>query len=266
MMTQKKKNIIALLFCSALLAACGGSDKAEPIAFEETATEKATPLTNDNDAPQCQLSLKVAYAKTGNANTDKAVNNAIERELFGMEGMDMKAAADSFANQYAADYRKSLAPLYRADRNDKEKRSWYEYKYTVKTETAEGRKGVTVYKADIDYYEGGAHGVSLQTIFNFDNATGRRLALGDIFVPGSDKRLAEKLLEALEDKTGKKGIEELKAEGYLCTTDIYAPQNFIIGDDAITFVYNAYEIAPYDKGRIELTIDYDDLDILKKDF
>lgn len=264
-MIKLKKAILALLFCPTLFAACG-NDSAEPIVFEDASMERTTQLTNDGDAPRCQLSLKLQYAKTGNANTDKAVNNTIERELFGMEGLDMKAAADSFANQYVADYRKSLAPLYRADRNDKEKRSWYEYKYSIKTETIEGRKGVTVYKADIDYYEGGAHGVSLQTIFNFDNATGRRMTLADIFVPGSDKRLAEELLKALEDKTDKHGIEELKADGYLCTTDIYAPQNFIIGDDAITFIYNAYEIAPYDKGRIELTIDYDDLDILKKDF
>lgn len=33
--------------------------------------------------------------------------------------------------------------------------------------------------------------------------------------------------------------------------DIYAPQNFILGDDEITFIYNPYEIAPCDKGNTE---------------
>jgi hypothetical protein len=46
--------------------------------------------------------------------------------------------------------------------------------------------------------------------------------------------------------------------------DIYAPQNFILDDDEIIFIYNPYEIAPYDKGNTELTLSYSQLkEILK---
>lgn len=253
---------LILLALTATLAACGGGDGDNNVSFEKAHVEKTVPLTSDSDSPQCKTNLSVHFAKTGDAKRDSAINNTIEKELFGMEGMTVKTAIDSFASQYAADYKKSLAPLYRADRADKSKQAWYEYKYTVATETKAGKKGVTVYIADIDYYEGGAHGVSLRTIINFDNATGRRLNVNDVFVPGHEKRLNELLLKALEIKTDKQGIDELKADGYLCTTDIYAPQNFILGDDGVTFVYNAYEIAPYEKGRTELTIDYYDLENL----
>lgn len=247
---------------SATLIACGGDGDDKNVSFEKAKAEKTVALTSDNDSPQCKANLSVDFAKTGNAKRDSAINSTIERELFGMDNLTVKAAADSFVNQYTEDYKKSLTPLYRADRSDKNKRAWYEYKYNVTTETKAGKEGVTVYIVNIDYYEGGAHGVNIRTILNFDNATGRRLTINDVFVPGHEKRLNEMLLKALEDKTDKKGIEELKADGYLCTTDIYAPQNFILGDNGVTFVYNAYEIAPYEKGLTELTIDYDDLEEL----
>lgn len=250
-----------------MTVSCGNSEKSnEKIDFERCTISKTTMLSDENNSPKCKVDIAVDFAQTGNSNIDKAVNADIEKELFNMENLTIKAAADSFTNQYARDYKKNLTPLYREDRTDKTKKAWYEYTYRIKTEADEGRSGITVYKADIEYYEGGAHGVSIQMIMNFNNETGRRMNLKDVFVPGSDKRLSDILLRALEDKTGKKTIDELQADGYLCTTNIYAPRNFILGKDAITFVYNTYEIAPYEKGRTELTVSYDDVkDLLVKD-
>lgn len=254
------------LFALALLTACGCDEKGQGITFAKATTERCVSLTKDNNSPKCQINLSINYAKTGNADIDNTINNAIELELFDMENISMEAAIDSFANQYTTDYTESLTSLYRTDRTDESKRSWYEYKYTIKTETEDGRKGITVLKADINYYEGGAHGISLFTTMNFDNSTGKRLTLKDVFVKGSDKRLNETLLKSLEEKTRKKGLDELQADGYLCTTDIYAPQNFVLGKSDITFIYNAYEIAPYERGRTELAIGYDELeDILVKE-
>jgi len=41
--------------------------------------------------------------------------------------------------------------------------------------------------------------------------------------------------------------------------DMFATENFILGSDGVTFIYNPYEIAPYAAGVIELTISNDDL-------
>ena len=43
-------------------------------------------------------------------------------------------------------------------------------------------------------------------------------------------------------------------------TDMFPSVNFVLGAEAITFIYNPYEIAPYEKGSIELTLDYGDID------
>ena len=99
---------------------------------------------------------------------------------------------------------------------------------------------------------------------NFDKATGRQMALADIFVPGYEQRLNELLLEALQEKTGTKNLDELHEEGYLYSMNIFAPENFVLGDDKLTFIYNPYELADYSKGKIELAIDYDDLEDIMK--
>ena len=71
-------------------------------------------------------------------------------------------------------------------------------------------------------------------------------------------------MEELKKLTKCKSLDELHEQDYLLTMDIYAPQNFILGDDEITFIYNPYEIAPYSKGNTELTLSYSQLSKLMK--
>ncbi len=84
---------------------------------------------------------------------------------------------------------------------------------------------------------------------------------------GAEKRLAEILQDKLEAAVGAADLNELKDKGYLNVTDMYAPQNFILGKSEITFIYNIYEIAPYEQGITKLSVSYSDLeDLLTKDF
>ena len=80
---------------------------------------------------------------------------------------------------------------------------------------------------------------------NFDNQTGELLTLSDLFVPGYRTALDEKLLEALLKQTEAKDLDDLHNKGYLYSMDMFVPENYIVGDDEVTFVYNPYEIAPY---------------------
>lgn len=247
----------------ACLASCG--DKGSQIDFDTVNVERKVALTKDADSPQCSVKMSIAYAKDSNGKVAKTINNAIQQKLFYAQGMTVKQAAEMFADKYTAEYVKSLAPLYREDRADTAKHAWYRYTYNVNTETRQGRDGVTLYIINLDYYEGGAHGVSQQTTINFDTKTGKAMTLADVFVPGYKARLNEALLKALEDKVGAKDVKELHDNDYLYSMDMFAPENFLLGDDGITFIYNIYEIAPYSKGKTELTLDYSDInDLLKK--
>ena len=237
-------------------AGCGGDGKEGAIDFETVSTEKTVGITAGQGAPQCKVQLQMAAAVESQGERAKAVNEAIAERLLDMEATSIRTAADSFANAYTESYRQNLAPLYREDQGDPQKRAWYEYHYNVTGETASGRRGVTVYKATVDYYEGGAHGVNQRIVMNFDNETGRLLTLADVFAPGYEQPLGELLLEKLLEKTDTKNVDELRERGFLYAMDMFPTENFVLGKDDITFIYNAYEIAPYDEGIIELTVDY----------
>ena len=254
-----------------LTAGCSKGENSGGMSFEKAQSEREVALAGGNDAPSCKVMLEVLYAKSGNAEADKAVNNAIEDRLFAMQNLTMQQAVDSFANSYTADYKQSLTPLYEVDKADPEKHAWYEYHYSVTTEVQQAEcealddKVVATVKANLDYFEGGAHGIEQQLVMNFDSETGKRLTLEDIFVPGYEHRLSELLLEKLMDQQDVKTLDELKAKDYLYTMDMFPSVNFIVNDDGLTFIYNPYEIAPYDKGRTEINVSFSEAEgILRK--
>ena len=247
------------------VVACG-SESNEAMDFAMLQVERVVSITNEENAPQCSVSLKMDTATWQQGGQARAVNAAIARELlFIDDSTSMKLAADSFASHYTASYRHDMAPFYREDRGDAEKRPWYEYHYDIEAHAKAGRNGTTVYEASIDYYEGGAHGISQLIVLNFDNLTGRQLTLADVLVPGYQQPLNELLLQKLMQLKGTDTIDQLREQGFLYSMDMFAPENFVLRHDGgITFVYNPYEIAPYSEGLIKLELDSDELQKLWK--
>lgn len=258
--------VILLTVASFLWVSCGHDDDKD-IAFSTVEVTKTVPLTGDKDSPKCTVNLKISYASDNKDTCSSKINTIICKELFDANGSDVPQSARAFADGYAANYKESMSKFYAADRSDSRRKPWYEYKYSMETSIEEGRKGIVVYTAKLDYYEGGAHGISQDFVFNFKKSTGQRVRLDDIFVQGAEKRLAEILQKKLEDATDASSLNDLKDKGYLNTTDMYASQNFILGKDDITFIYNIYEIAPYEQGVTRLSVSYSDLEeLLTKNF
>lgn len=259
---MKLKNNIVLAAFAAICFSCNSGEgilDTDVIDYEKTVL-----LTNDKNAPTCEIKLSLNEMK-GEANAVKAINNTITSKLFGITNMPMKAAADSFARQYASEYIRNMRPLYLKDKTDSNKRAWYMYRYNLTTKIKDGKDNCLVYSVFTDYYEGGTHGVSQHLVYNFSRDTGKMLTLDDIFVPGYKSRLNDILLKALIEDKNVKTLSQLKEKGYLYGVDIFTPENFIIGDDGITFIYNIYEIAPYSEGKTTLTISYPEVnDLLKR--
>lgn len=256
----------AMAFClmalSGGMASCSSESEAE-VDFAKTTIHRSAPLTKDAGSPACNININVAYAE-GTDSVAVKINNTIENMLFDMQGIGLKQAADSFASSYTRNYVSYLTPFYREDRNDPSKRSWYEYWYKIDTEASHEKPGLIAYMVTKEYYEGGSHSIKIQTATNFDCSTGDAVKLSDVFVPGYEQHLTDVLLRLLKEKTGATDINSLRDKGYLYSSDMFVSANFILGQDAITFIYNPYEIAPYELGATELTVDYDDIDNLLK--
>lgn len=241
-------------FAVLTFTACGSDGRDATLVFDSITVEKNVNIEDSKDAPQCHVRLEILQARNASNENGRLVNEAIVKKIFDMEQLSPKAAADSFANTYTRDYRKNLAPLYREDRADSDKHPWYEYRYIVTTEVNNDCHGITNYLITLDYYEGGAHGITQLLTLNFNNHSGRQMSLVDIYGPGYEQKLCDHLLNALLKKTGDKNLNELHHRGYLYSMDMFVSENYIIGDDKVTFIYNPYEIAPYSEGTIKLDI------------
>lgn len=253
------RNILAtavVLGTIMLCVGCGNDGKGGLIEFETVSAEKTVSITSEQGAPQCKVQIEIASAVESQGERAEAVNEAVAMRLLDVESASLRTAADSFANAYTKSYQRNFAPLYREDSGDPRKRKWYEYHYNVTSEVSNGRFGVTVYRATVDYYEGGAHGVNQRIVMNFDNETGRLLRLADVFAAGYEQPLSLLLTAKLLEKTDTKNVDELRQKGILYSMDMFPTENFVLDKDGITFIYNAYEIAPYEQGIIELNIDY----------
>ena len=177
---MRKINLFVLV--ALLLSACG-SDEDERIIFDTVTADKVVKLSNEENSPSCAVHLQIRYATEENGHKAEVVNSFILDKLLNLKDLDMQQAVDSFANGYTSSYIHNFLPLYNQDRADESKRSWYEYHYIITSETQGGRQNTSVLIADIDYYEGGAHGINQRQILNFSNETGALLSLQDIFVP-----------------------------------------------------------------------------------
>ena len=256
-----------LLTIILLLTGCQQVDE-NSVGFETFTADKTVALVpEEENSPMCKVSLKLQSATKESGHKGEVINHTVVERLFQMQEVSVKSAIERFAEDFTQTYKQTMLPLYNQDRNDTTKRAWYDFHYVISAETQKGSEKTVVYLATIDYYEGGAHGTNQLIIMNFEAKTGRLLTLQDIFIDGSEEQLNEILLNALIETKGVSSLSELKAKGYLVSLDIYAPENFIIGEETITFVYNPSDIAPYTEGGTQLIIPYTALEkILKNSF
>ena len=257
--------IITYTLAIFLLLACENKDGTNDISFETITADKTISLSNDEQAPSCRVHLKLESATSEAGHRGELINETIIKRFLDPHGeKDIATAAEKFITNYTDNYKKTMQPLYIEDRYDSSKRFWYEYHYILEATTQKGTTNTLTYLTTIDYYEGGAHSINQQQILNFDIRNGLLLTLNDIFVPGYEQPLKVLLLKALLSKTGCKDILELHHKGYLTSMDIFPTENFILGSETITFIYNPSEIASYAMGTTELIIPYSDLDKLMK--
>ncbi len=113
-------------------------------------------------------------------------------------------------------------------------------------------------------YTGGAHGLQVRKTFNF-NKQGQLLTITNLFNNGSEglpsfSRIVQNKLLKRENAQG-----DWIADGAGPKEENY--QSFIIGDDAVTVLFDQYQVAPYSDGQIDIIVPFDSLKgYLNKDF
>ena len=256
----------ALLAATIMATSCGGGTTKngsadDSLTFDSVKVDSTLSLTEDTAGPRCHVSLCLTFAQGKNA---ELINDSIIRsgilspDYFSItqEKITPQEAADSFVTRYLEAYKKDYGEMYKADPNHG---ASYNCEYLVKTYVMQDNDKYYTYVANIYNYGGGAHGNSIVVARNINAATGKIIALKDIFVPGYEQGLNDLIVKKLCEKYEVADLKGLQDKTVFMGIDVYAPDNFIIGDDDITFIYSPDEIASHAEGEIRVEISNDDL-------
>ena len=114
---------------------------------------------------------------------------------------------------------------------------------------------VLCYELEQYIYMGGAHGVNTRMFYNYDTESGRLLSESDIFCEGFEQPIARLLQNTLIEQSEEFHSRQDFLDAGFEFDSIRPNGNFALTDDAVTYLFNPYEIAPYVYGETEITLD-----------
>ena len=260
--------IAAVILC---IGACSGNKGATDLkgyAIDSIKADTTVYLDKGDGSPNCVLDLNIAYIKKGKHG--EMINDTLMRcgiltpDYLSLRSTKLspEEAVDSFIKRFAGEYKEEYGAMYRSDKTHA---SSYGYEYRVRTHVENNTDGVLTYIANIYMHGGGEYGVNQTKAFNFSLDTGRMISLNNFFVPGYENNLKEILTEQICEDFDADDIDGLKSQQLFCGIDVYIPENFILEDDYICFIYCESEIASRNMGEIRVCIDYSDIKHIMKE-
>ena len=265
-------NLTLVACLMTLVVGCQWVGNYDSSPYQHIFVEEEEHLTEDASSPFCDFSMDYTCLNEMDDSIAGVINRAIQGEFLGEDfaSLTPEVAVDSFKNVYLRDYRKEVGELYMADLDKSSSRdavpNWYAQTYSLVTFVEEGRGGTVNATANYFVDMGGAHPNQWSRWMNFDFATGALLTKEEVFLPESTKEIETILLNKLllhqseiyPDETIQT-LEDLHNKGILQLTNMYIPDNFLLGKDKIQFLFNRYDIAPYSAGEIVLEVPYEEI-------
>lgn len=271
----------SILLCGALsamvLPGCIGNRSAEGsrISVDSIPVDTVVQLDASNpESPQCQIKINFTYLKSAEANDSLTdVINKVLEEAFSSAhagAASPETFVSSIKESLVSDYLRDVQTPYQTDVKNGMKPdeipNWYNYEYEITSTLTEGKDSIWNYAVTTYENTGGAHPNTWSHWVNVDATSGKSLSKKDVFVRGTDEKICQLILPQLLAEANRKlntdtltcvaGLQEV---GMLLETDLYVPDNFLLGKDGVTFLYNRYDIAPYYMGAFELTVPYQEI-------
>lgn len=101
--------------------------------------------------------------------------------------------------------------------------------------------------------------------YNFDLVTMKQIEYSDLFIETSADEMAALIKATLVKQLKVKNEEEVINLGYFNLDNLKATNNFCISDKGVTWTYVPYEIALLSVGETNVTVSFDDLEMLMQD-
>lgn len=117
-------------------------------------------------------------------------------------------------------------------------------------------KYLVSYACNVSTYMGGAHPTSYSFYYSFDLATGKRIKEQDVFALNDEnvQALTTLLRDALENQIATDTLMSESDKETILWDEVGLNGNFRLGETSLTYHFNAYDVAPYAYGPIDIEI------------
>lgn len=265
-------NVALMALVMTMITGCGWGNQYDDSPYNHIFREEEAHLTEDASSPFCDFSIDYTFLEAENDSIGSLINQALQREWLGEDYASLlpEEAVDSFKNVYIRDYRQKVGELYLADKakaaSEEEIPQWYNQTYSLVTFVEDGHGGIVNASANYFVDMGGAHPNTWSHWMNFDSGTGKYLSKEEVFLPSAkvdiETLLFDHLLLLMADRYPDetlKTVEDLQQKGFLQLTNMYIPDNFLLSKEAVLFLFNRYDIAPYSAGEIVIKVSYEEI-------
>lgn len=211
------------------------------------------------DAPHMNIDIAI-LTTVGKTELDRKIDANIARFFFNEETMSTKEFVKVYTDSLIDSYVDEVNTLY--DPNEEVPMSLNYIWNETGSLMPDSKEGVISYMVEISNYLGGVHGQYNVLYLNMDAKTGKLLNADDVFnqkfMNEAPKVIEKRLMEMCECDTK----EQMMEEYMLCMLGdpFVSDNNFALLKDSILFNFNAYEIAPYAVGNVEVKFSYKDLE------
>ncbi len=245
--------IVPVILVAGLVAMVGCSKKTTPEQTDKSAlTWEMRTVERSLDSLAGGTRIIIRYPEIVEAESESTLDS-INADIIHTV---LERPADSVASATPDEMAERFIKNYRNYHNDfpDDTIPWTEdRKMAVATDT----NGVLGLAFSITSYTGGAHPSSVTDYANYDQVSGRRYRIGDLFIEGYRETLnkaAEPYFRASRDILP---TADLSAAGFTFPDGHFAVNdNFLITTDGLTFTFNPYEVAPYSLGATTFTVPY----------
>ena len=280
---MKKRTILnTVIACGAAvcfsLQSCNNTATLKPAKISSIQADTLVSLkAGDEASPKCKVSIDYMYLEPGDENDSISaiINSRLQSIAFGdaYSKMSPKEAIPDLVGKYVGNYRKELTKFYEADLHNGVKPedipAWYNYEYEITSELNLNNDSIWNFSVNTFRDTGGAHPNSTIKWANLLAESGKVLTKDLVFRKDKEKEIINLILKHLIDEVNQRletdtitSLEGLKQNGALLDVDLYIPENFLLLEDRVSFLYNRYDIAPYAMGEFIIDVPYAEIETM----
>ena len=140
-------------------------------------------------------------------------------------------------------------------------RNGLSWKQKIRTQIYFNDKNILAMLFTKEVNTGGSVQLKINYTVNFDIASGNEINYSTLFVDSYQTLLKQKIEDKLRDDFQVEKEQAFTEIGFL-TDDIPLATNYLLTNNGILFIYNVYELAGNDFGKIEIFLSYQELNPL----